>query len=231
MRNWLVAFAVTIGVLFGAGGGTGPYHPAEAAGWPDWSAVRLSSGLDQMLHETVVVDMGDGHGSGVVVSSWQVLTALHVVQGRDTATIRFYDGQKRTGKVLQIWPDLDLAVIGLSVPEGTPAAHLRCNAVDAGEPVTAIGHPMFVEWQVARGFVGTSRISIKMTVGRRMPPWVALDLSIQPGNSGGPIFDASGRVVGLANAIPNFRGQIVPTIGLMVPASAFCETLDRAGVG
>lgn len=193
--------------------------------------------LQQMHDSTVLVSTfddkgkGQGHGSGVVVSDYQVLTAYHVIENADAIVVEFANGVKRHAAVIWEDPEEDIALIGLAVPEGTLVSPVRCSTVEWGEEVIAVGHPLAMRWVLSRGYVA----SLEEPTIEHDPTWITLDLTIVFGNSGGPIFDLAGNVVGIADAFPSvaFGGGFAPDrsisgFSFMVPTTAVCGRIPNA---
>lgn len=156
----------------------------------------------------VAVDQGRGAGAGAGVV-WRadglVVTNAHVAT-RDEARVRLADGRELAGRVVSRDARRDLAAI--SVPAtGLPAATPGdARALGPGELVVAVGHPMSVADAAA---VGVLHAPLTLRPGTRA--WVAADIRLAPGNSGGPLADAEGRVLGLNTMIANGLALAVPT--------------------
>ena len=109
----------------------------------------------------------------------------------------------------------DLAVVSIGL-DGLPAAEARTTPVRPGELVLAIGHPFGVRYAVALGIVSTAALAVE-GIER---PLIRADVAIGPGNSGGPLLDAAGRVIGI-------NAMIGGGLALAVP-SRLAEGLVRA---
>jgi serine protease Do len=141
----------------------------------------------------VTVTFRDGHGSGFLIDpQGYVLTNAHVVHDARLATVRLVTGREIVGEVVRVDPERDVALIKLE--EGhLPAVALRPAEPGVGEEVYAVGSPLdeALHTTVTRGIVSGYR---EMD-GQR---YIQSDVNIQPGNSGGPLVDASGNVVGIS---------------------------------
>lgn len=184
----------------------------------------------QMWHSTVLVENGAGHGTGVIVGEGSVLTAYHVVDAA-RPVIEFFGGERRTGRIR--WGDKarDLAIISVEVPERYPIPAFYCGTLQPDQRLVAIGHPLTRRWVSVEGPMGHTEYS-------EGSPLVALSFDLSLGNSGGPVFDDAGRVVGIASEIlvPMTTREIAAPqlsqseaqltgLGLMIPAKAFCADL------
>jgi serine protease Do len=159
------------------------------------------------------VRVGDGRrgaGSGVVWSmDGLVITNAHVARGR-SASIVFHDGRRSSARVIARDPERDLAALRLEnvVAFPLPVAGVRdASTLRVGELVVAVGNPL--------GLVGALTAGI---VQRQSDRFVIADLRLEPGNSGGPLADAQGRVVGINSMVA--RG-----LALAVPSNAVTDFL------
>lgn len=165
-----------------------------------------------------------GLGSGVVIDeNGGILTSNHVVATSDTVTVRFYDGSTLTGTVTQRQPDRDLAMVEVArLPTGIPAAVLSGDGVREGDMVMAIGSPFAFEGSVSSGIVSaTGRRFVIENTGQVIDNMIQFDAAANPGNSGGPLVDRSGRVVGIVTGIYNPTNErFFVGIGFAVPIEA-----------
>lgn len=181
----------------------------------------------EMLHRsTVLVEHAKGHGTGTIVGPDAVLTAYHVVQ-EAPLDVTFFAGPSASGRV--VWQNaiLDLALLAVEVPDGYPIPQWSCDELDPGEHLVSIGHPTHSRWVAVGGHLPDKEEGFG-DVGL-----MSLGFPIGLGTSGGPIFDAEGRVVGVALAILAERTSASAAydryqdtgIGLMLPATAFCNSI------
>lgn len=132
-------------------------------------------------------------GSGVVVQrDGLIITNAHVVSDTEEVQVTFSDGASFVGKVAnRTEAELDTATVKVDrYPGFRGIAAIRCEPLKVGEEVYAIGHPLGRLWTVTFGRVSAVRGAS-----------VQLDATILPGNSGGGLFDKSGRLVGLPNKL------------------------------
>lgn len=188
-------------------------------------ALQPPADLDRLNESTVLIEHIKGHGSGIIVGPNHILTAYHVVASEPVAVV-FYRGPAVGGRV--DWHDekLDLALVEVEVPQRYRAIELACENLRVGQHLVAVGHPMRARWVAADGRLPT----VTAVGGLGLVP---LGFDIGLGSSGGPVFDDSGRVAGIALAILAERrstsagyDEFKDTgMGLMLPASAFCHAL------
>ncbi len=136
-----------------------------------------------------------GQGSGFIVAAdGLILTNAHVVKDAQSVTVLLADRREYTAQVLGSDTATDIAVLRISAP-GLQPVHLGDPAqLQVGDPVLAIGAPY--------GLTQTATAGIVSATGRSLPgdgavPFIQTDAAVNPGNSGGPLFDAAGNVVGI----------------------------------
>jgi S1-C subfamily serine protease len=157
-----------------------------------------------------------GAGSGVVVTpDGYLLTNEHVVQRVSSARVSFVDGRTVTAVVAGRDPATDLAVLRAQAAS-LPYAHLASEQpLRAGQLVVAVGNPYGFESTVSAGVVSALGRSLRSRQGRLIEGIVQHTAALNPGNSGGPLVDARGAVMGINTAIiPMAQG-----IGFAVPAA------------
>jgi S1-C subfamily serine protease len=187
----------------------------------------------QLRPSVVLITVGDsnngepvGLGSGVVIDeNGGILTSNHVVAGADTVTVRFFDGSTAQGRVSQRQPDRDLAMVTVArLPDGAAAAVLSTDGIRPGDMVMAIGSPFGFEASVSSGVVSaTGRRFVIEDTGQVLDNMIQFDAAANPGNSGGPLVDRTGRVVGIVTGIYN------PTSERVFVGIAFAVPIQSAG--
>ncbi|MEG1201716.1 MAG: Do family serine endopeptidase, partial [Comamonas sp.] len=145
-----------------------------------------------------------GEGSGFIISpDGTILTNAHVVKGAKTVTVKLTDRREFKAKVLGADPKTDIAVIKIDAKD-LPVVKLGdSKAIQQGEWVLAIGSPFGFENSVTAGVVSAK--------GRALPddsavPFIQTDVAVNPGNSGGPLLNARGEVVGINSQIYSRSG-------------------------
>ena len=171
------------------------------------------------MPEFAIPDMPriEGVGSGFIIdASGLIVTSHHVVKGAESVKVTLHDGRKLEAEVVGVDPKTDLALIEIDADESLPAVEFGdSDRTRVGDWVVAVGNPF--------GLGGTVTAGIVSGRGRDIgsgpyDDFLQIDAPINRGNSGGPLFDRSGRVVGVNTAIFSPTGGNVG-IGFAVPAN------------
>jgi putative serine protease PepD len=174
---------------------------------PDWTAV--TSAVQESVVAIQVESQGGGaEGSGVVLDSeGRVLTNNHVVAGAETVQVTLSDGRVYEADIVGTDPTTDLAVVQLNDPPSDlkPAKFADSSDVVVGEPVMALGNPLGLANTATTGIV--SALDRPVTASAEdgsdqvVTNAIQIDAAVNPGNSGGPLFNASGEVIGITSSI------------------------------
>ncbi len=171
----------------------------------------------------VFVDRRRGGGSGVV---WRadglIITNDHVARAA-RLEVELWDGRRLPGRVFSRDPRRDLATLRVDASGLETATPADSNALRPGEVVLAIGNPMGFAGALSTGVIH----SVGPLPGMGRQNWVRADVRLAPGNSGGPLADATGRVIGINTAIVNGLGVAVPSNA----AVTFVERGARPSLG
>jgi S1-C subfamily serine protease len=161
-------------------------------------------------------------GSGVVVDdAGDVLTALHVVDRADDIQLTFADGTQLGGQVIVEQPENDIAVLR---PDALPALLMPAtlgnpNAMRVGDEAFAVGNPFGLYSSMSAGVISGFDRSFKPTNSRQeLQGLIQIDAAVNPGNSGGPLLNRGGQVIGIVTGIVNPTEQeFFVGIGFAVP--------------
>jgi S1-C subfamily serine protease len=165
-------------------------------------------------------DADDGSlGTGVVVNAdGSIMTAAHVIDGATEIRVRFADGTESPATITSADRDNDTAVLlPTTLPQVVVPATLG-GGVRVGDETFAVGHPLGLVGSLSAGVISGLERSIPREDGGRLTGLIQFDAAVNPGNSGGPLLDRAGRVVGIVTAIadPSQDGSFIG-IGFAVP--------------
>lgn len=171
-------------------------------------------------------------GSGFIVdSNGYIVTNSHVIGDGNykNITVSLIDGSIETGNVLWYDTNLDLAIVKINKTR-LPAAELgNSDELMVGEPAVAIGNPMTLDLErtVTQGIISGLNRSIQFEDGTVIEPLIQTDASINSGNSGGPLFNAKGQVIGINTA----KMTSAEGLGFAIPINIIKPVLTQVVTG
>lgn len=172
-----------------------------------------------------VFEMPQGSGSGFVWDQeGHIITNFHVIQEASGAKVTLADQSVWDAELVGVAPDQDLAVLQITAPRNQlkPIALGTSNDLEVGQSVLAIGNPFGLDQTLTTGVISALGREIKAVTGRTIAGMIQTDAAVNPGNSGGPLLDSAGRLIGVNTAIFSPSGASVG-IGFAVPV----DTVNR----
>lgn len=146
-----------------------------------------------------------GSGSGLIWDgAGHIVTNYHVIEGASEAQIQMSDGRQFNAQLVGASPQHDLAVLkiggaGFSAPARVPIG--TSSDLQVGQNVFAIGNPFGLDWTLTKGIVSALDRSLPNENGPDIRHLIQTDAAVNPGNSGGPLLDSAGRLIGINTAI------------------------------
>jgi S1-C subfamily serine protease len=188
---------------------------------------RTSSPFDFGLPQ---VQRGVSTGSGFVLDKdGTIATNAHVVDGATKVSVRFGDGAAHVAKVLGVDKSTDLALLKID-PKGADLHPLQLGAsrgIQVGDPTVAIGNPFGLDRTLTTGVVSALQRQIRAPNGFTIDNVIQTDAAMNPGNSGGPLIDATGRVIGINSQIETGSGGNGNVgIGFAIPIDTVKQKID-----
>ncbi len=188
---------------------------SEAANQPSFADIAtLLRAATVRVHDA----RGRGYGAGIVWdANGTILSNAHVIRGQG-ATIEWEDGRTQRAELFGRDDARDLAALRIADPRGLVAAHVReSHTVVPGELAVAVGNPHGLQGMVTAGLV--QRCNAR---------WVVADVRLAPGNSGGPLADAWGRVIGINAMVAHGLALAVPSDAALAFVRALREGVRAA---
>jgi S1-C subfamily serine protease len=168
----------------------------------DSYSTTVTSVVDRVGPAVVAVSAGRGGGSGVLFApDGYLLTNAHVVERAKRFRITLPDGSEHAASLVGADPATDLAVLQADGPRFPVAELGRSAKLRVGQLVVAVGNPLGFSFTVSAGVVSALGRTLRARDGRLMDAIIQSDVALNPGNSGGPLLDSRGRVVGINTMI------------------------------
>ena len=202
-----------------------PARAARAAALIAPSIVRIRSDILE-ANGTQVGDDDFGVGTGVVIKDdGTILTNLHVVAAAPRLVVTFADGLESPAVIVSAQRDKDLAVLKpLNIPDDLQPATLGSSQnLSPGDDVVAVGFPFGLGASVSAGVISGLNRTFKPAEGPPLTGLIQFDAAANPGNSGGPLVNMAGEVLGIVTAILN------PTSVRTFIGIGFAITIESAG--
>ncbi len=213
----------------GRGATIGQYRTVVKAVQSSVVGVKASHRVDGQDNDEMSFLFGGGlreqdQGSGVIVDAeGYIITNYHVVNRASEVNVELSDGSKHRAQVVGIDPGTDLAVLKIDAPNLTAARWGKSSDMEVGDPVLAIGNPFGLARTVTAGILSaTGRHAVVEHVNYQ--DFLQTDAAVNPGNSGGPLVNMRGEIVGINTAIvgPTYQG-----ISFAIPSDMVHEVYDQ----
>jgi S1-C subfamily serine protease len=171
------------------------------------------------------VEVERGSGSGFIWDdAGHIVTNFHVVENATSARVTLWDHSSYDARIVGRAPEYDLAVLRIDAPRSKlrPMPIGSSRELQVGQSAFAIGNPFGLDQTLTTGVVSALGRTITSLTGRPIEDVIQTDAAVNPGNSGGPLLDSAGRVIGVNTAIYSPSGASAG-IGFAVPV----DTVNR----
>ncbi len=184
------------------------------------------------IRSTPAQTLPSGSGSGIVIAAGHILTSNHLVAGATRLVIGLYDGRLVPGRVVGKDFLTDLALVRVDIEGLIPVKLGKSSRLRIGETVVAIGNPLAIKGgaTVSVGVVSGLDRAIVPPTGETLYSLIQSDAAINPGSSGGPLVDLSGRVVGINSAVAPAAQNISYAIAIDEAIPVARSMLARGGM-
>ncbi|HEX6983998.1 MAG TPA: trypsin-like peptidase domain-containing protein, partial [Planctomycetaceae bacterium] len=172
----------------------------------------------------------DGSGSGSIIDKQgHVLTNFHVVENAQQVEVALFDGSTFDAKFVGADPVNDLAVIKIDAPPEKlfPIPIGDSSLLKVGMRVFAIGNPFGLERTMTEGIVSSLNRSLQIRGNRSIKAIIQTDAAVNPGNSGGPLLDSRGQLVGVNTAIATAHAGQSAGVALAIPATLVSRVVPQ----
>jgi S1-C subfamily serine protease len=187
----------------------------------DTRSIRMDSFLQVSLRE------GTGSGS-IIDKSGIILTNQHVIEGAKEITVRLFNGVPYSATIVGQDADTDIAVLKIEAPaeQLEPIPFGDSRALRVGQRIYAIGNPFGLERTMSAGMISCANRQLPSRERRIMRSFLQVDAALNQGNSGGPLLNTRGELVGMNSAIMSSSGDSAG-VGFAIPSSTIQRILSQ----
>ncbi len=187
--------------------------------------ISTSSRMDSFL--TVSLKKGTGSGS-VLDQSGTILTNQHVIDGAKEITVSLSNSSSYSAVLVGEDPDTDIAILHIKAPaeQLEPIAWGDSQNLKVGQRIYAIGNPFGLERTMSAGMISSLNRQIPSREGRMMRSLIQVDMSLNQGNSGGPLLNTRGELIGMNAAIMSSDGDSAG-VGFAIPSSTIQRVVSK----
>jgi len=187
----------------------------KASASSDFSGV-----IEESVKSVVTIKTDLGQGSGFIIADGgYVVTNEHVIDGAEAAVIITYDGQTHSVAVIGKNTKMDIALLKIEETDYSPLSLANSDNIQVGEKVIAIGNPLGLQFSVSEGIVS----AVHRTGDNEINGYIQTDASLNPGNSGGPLINKEGKVIG----INNFKVSGSESLGFALESNYIKDTINN----
>jgi len=176
---------------------------------------NTASLAERLANSVVEIRTQRGNGTGIIWGGGLIVTNAHCAPGGDVHVT--LGGTSLSGELVAYARDHDLALVRINSMLGTPLELRSVSSARVGELVFAHGHPLGIRDSLAMGVIHT--VARHPRSGE--PRFIVADVRLAPGNSGGPLVDAEGRLLGV-------NSMVVNGLGVAIPTDAVLRFIERA---
>lgn len=184
------------------------------------SAYAIGFDTEEVYNSVFVVYSGNSMGSGFAIGENCIITNAHVISNQYDVRIETYGGEIERAFIVSIDERIDIAVIGVSDASFTPLHVADLSTVNVGDDVYAIGAPNSLAFTLTKGVVSSK----KRIVSRQK--YIQTDAAINSGNSGGPLLNDAGEVIG----VNSYKMSDSEGIGLAIPIDVVVSYLETGEI-
>lgn len=171
----------------------------------------------EVAYESIfVIQSGNYEGSGFAIGGNTVVTNAHVIGSRNSITVKTYSGEKYNASIFLINEALDIAILSVDGADFMPLEVGDSENIKIGEDIYAIGAPQSMDYTLTKGVVSNKSRKVGFNT------YIQIDAAINSGNSGGPLLNNNGQVIG----VNSMKLSDAEGIGLAIPISSIISFME-----